>query len=397
MRINKIIFLCIITILLGGCFNYKEINDYAIVSGISIDKCEKDKYEVGIQIMNSKKDKESDNSLITFYKAKGDTIYEALEQIMLDSPKELYLGHNEVLIISEELLKEKNPLEYLDYFMRDSEVEKDSLMIISKDEKASNILKIITPLETIPSKNLKSTLAIADNFSGAIILTSADEFISELKKTGSEAILPSVIIKGKIKDGKKMDNISQSDPKTKLVFSTLGYFENNKLKGYLNKNESMGYNILSNNVKEAYINLRCDNNNYATLRIDDLKTSKKTYFKNNKPYVKITVKINANLLEYNCKGDILNNKELVNNIEKKANKKVKTLLEETHNKLYIQNKSDGLGYGNYFMKYKKRDMIKNNYNEKNILKDLNFIYDIKVNIKSSELSIKSIEEKNKYE
>ena len=34
---NSIVFIIII-FTLSGCFNYKEINDYAIVSGISIDE-----------------------------------------------------------------------------------------------------------------------------------------------------------------------------------------------------------------------------------------------------------------------------------------------------------------------------------------------------------------------
>ena len=155
-KIFKTFILVIVLFSLSGCFDYKEINEYAIVSGISIDqsKDDPDKYEVGIQIMNAKKDEESDNSLITIYKAEGNTLYQAFEKIMLDSPKELYLGHNEVVVISEELLKYRNPLDYLDYFMRDSEVEKDSLVMVAKNENAYNVLKIITPIETIPSKNL---------------------------------------------------------------------------------------------------------------------------------------------------------------------------------------------------------------------------------------------------
>ena len=93
--------------------------------------------------MNAKKDEESDSSLITFYEASGKTIYDALEKIMLDSPKELYLGHNEVVVISEELLKKENPLNYLDYFMRDPESEKDATVMVSKEKDASSILKII--------------------------------------------------------------------------------------------------------------------------------------------------------------------------------------------------------------------------------------------------------------
>ena len=75
-KMFKSFILVIILFSLSGCFNYKEINEYAIVSGISIDqsKDEPDKYEVGIQIMNAKKDEESDNSLITFYDASGTEI-----------------------------------------------------------------------------------------------------------------------------------------------------------------------------------------------------------------------------------------------------------------------------------------------------------------------------------
>ena len=70
-KITRFLLIVICIFCLSGCFDYKEINEYAIVSGISIDKCEKEncKYTIGVQIMNAKKDEESDNSLIAFYKA----------------------------------------------------------------------------------------------------------------------------------------------------------------------------------------------------------------------------------------------------------------------------------------------------------------------------------------
>ena len=199
-KITKILTLIIFIVCLSGCFNYKEINDYAIVSGVSIDidKKNEDKYKVGVQIMNAKKDKESDNSLITFYDASGNTIYQALEKIMLDSPKKLYLGHNEVVVISEKLLKKKSPIYYLDYFMRDSEAEKKSVIMVSIEENAYDILKIITPLETIPSKNLRATLSISDNFSGTLTTVTLDQFVSDISNPSVEPIIPAVSIKGKI-------------------------------------------------------------------------------------------------------------------------------------------------------------------------------------------------------
>ncbi len=391
-KIVKILIIILILISSSGCFNYKEINDYAIVSGISIDKDEEDKskYKVGIQIMNAKKDEETDTSLITFYKASGNTVYQALEKIMLDSPKELYLGHNEVLVLSEELLKNEDPLNYLDYFMRDAEIEKDSLVMVSMKDKAYNILKVITPLETIPSTNLKSTLNIADNFSGTLTIITIDQFISDLINEGAEPIIPMVKITGDIKDGEKMDNITESDPSAKLKFDALAYFENNKLKGYLSNDESTGYNFLAKTQKETYINIKCDDQNYATTRIKDAKIKEELSFKNNKPYVNINIDAEADLLECNCSADFINNEKSIKQLEKKLSKKIKTLVTKASNKLYKDNNSDTLKYGKKFYEEKYKEMKKLGYTKKMISEDIKFNFKVKAQIKSTELSIKSI-------
>lgn len=399
-KIFKITVFMIILFTLSGCFNYKEINDYAIVSGISIDENKEksvDKYKVGIQIMNAKKDEEIDSSLITFYEASGKTIYDALEKIMLDSPKELYLGHNEVIVISEDLLKKENPLNYLDYFMRDPESEKDAVVMISKEKNASNILKIITPLETLPSKNLRSTLTVADNFSGILTFVTIDEFISDLSNPNTEAIIPSVKVDGKINKGEKMDNIKESDPNAKLTYDTLGYFKNNKLKGYLSTNESVGYNFLANLPKEAYINVKCDNNNFATLRITNNKFKEHFYYENDKPVVKINIKVKADLLECNCKNDFLSKNDSIKKIEKKAEKRIKKLMNEALDKLYKNEKTDVLKYGERFYARKYKETKKLGYKNKDILDKISFKINTNVQIKSTLLSIKSVRRENNYE
>lgn len=391
----KFITIFISIILLSGCQNYQEINNYAIVSGISIDKSnEENKYTVGIQIMNAKKDEESDNSLITFYKSDGNTIYEALQRITLDSPKELYLGHNEVVVISEDLLKEKDPLNYLDYFMRDSKIEKDSLVMIAKDDKAYEILKIITPLETIPSRNLKSTLSVADSFSGILTIVTIDEFISDLSNKGKEAVLPSVSITGKKKDGDKMENIAESDPEAKLEFKTLGFFKNNKLVDYLTKDESVGYNFLSNTQNQTYVNLKCDDTNYASIKISKSKTEDKLSFKANEPAVKIISNIQATLLEYNCKADFIKDEDYIKDLEKKAASKIKKLMQKTTDKLYKENKTDALKYGTKFYEKKYKQMKKLGYKKNTIANDITFTFKVKVDITSTELSIRSVKENN---
>lgn len=399
MKIIKTFIFVIIIFSLTGCFDYKEINDYAIVSAISIDKSSKEnkKYTIGIQIMNAKKDEESDTSSIAFYKSDGDTIYEGLEQILLDLPKELYLGHNEVLILGEDLLKEECALNFLDYFLRDSEVEKDSLVIVAKEEKAYNILKIITPLEAIPSRNLKETIKIADNFRGTLSSVTLDEFIASLSNNGEEPVLPSVKISGNIKKGEKNENISQSNPSAKLKLDKTAYFENGKLKGYFTKEEEQGYKILSDTANGTYINVLCDKKNYATIRIKNGNTKEELSFKDNKPFVKLNTNISGMLLEYNCKADFLKNEKHIKRLEKSANKKISKLTNKAIKKLYKDNSSDALKLGEKFYSIKSNELKKYNIKENDVKNIVKFKVKPKVIINRIGLSIKSVKEVSAHE
>ena len=91
---KKFILILTFLFLLGGCYDYKELNDYSIVTGISIDKIE-DKYEISVLISNSSKsstETDSKESNVVVYTGKGTTLYSAFKDIGLISPKEIYIG-----------------------------------------------------------------------------------------------------------------------------------------------------------------------------------------------------------------------------------------------------------------------------------------------------------------
>ena len=398
-NIIRYILLFFILIIISGCYNYKEINEYAVVSAISIDKSDKKnkKYTVGIQIMNAKKDEETEESSIAFYKTDGNTINECIQKMIISLPKELYLGHNEVILLGEELLKKESPLNYLDYFMRNSDVEKDSLVIIARDEKAYNILKVITPLETIPSRNLKETIKVVDDYKGTLSTVTLDEFIENLSNNKKDAILPSFKLIGSKKEGKDTKNISKSDPDTKLKLSNLGFFEKEKLKGYLNDDEQQGYKMMSSTSNGTYLNVKCDKNNYASIKIIKTKNKEKLLFKNKKPYFISSINITGKLVEYNCKADFLKSKKYIKKLENDANKKVKKIINRSINKLYHENKSDVFMIGEKFYSRKYRDLKKYNINKNKIKNIVKFSINPNIKINRIGLSIKSVKEVKKDE
>ena len=104
---KKIIFSLFILLCIAGCWNYKELNEYSIVTGISIDKIDSG-YKVSVLISNVPKgnngtDNSSSNSEIVVYEGDGESIYEAIKNIGLISPKELYLNSFYILVRSDEV------------------------------------------------------------------------------------------------------------------------------------------------------------------------------------------------------------------------------------------------------------------------------------------------------
>ena len=138
----KKIFIIFIILLLSGCYNYRELNTLDIASSIGIDK--KDNlYDVTIQVLNGKQSEDSEDSQIVVYSATGKTINEALRNIYKKTSRDLYRGHINNLILSEEVAKE-SIINTVDMFQRYTDIRDELNIIIVKNETAKNTLKILT-------------------------------------------------------------------------------------------------------------------------------------------------------------------------------------------------------------------------------------------------------------
>lgn len=364
----KKILIILFVFLFTGCFNYGELNKMAIVTSIGIDKV-KDKYLVSVQVINAKKDNEK-GSNITVYTQKGNTIFEALRKTTLKSPKKLYGGHMEKLVLSKEVA-EDGIINIIDSFERISEIKNEFNIIILDNGKAYNLLKILTTSENIPAEYVKHTIDTASKYTSLTYSTKLDEFLSLYLKKGIDPVIPLIKVNNFNKDGTTLENINTSFPISKIfTIEKIGLTKDGRLIDYLNKNEIIGYNFLKKGKNKTIISLKCDNKNYISLTLSN-KTKYKIKKENNKYYVLYTLNINGTVNEYNCNKN-LNDKDNLKEIEKKANKRIDKYLKETINK---QNNSNSkfLGLENliYLNNYKynnEKIIVKTNINLK--IKDI---------------------------
>lgn len=327
-----IIITLFILLISSGCYNYKEINDMAIVSSIGIDKDNKnDKYIVSAQIMNSKESEDSEDSQITVYTKEGDTVHEALRNITLKSPRKLYGNHLSKIVLSEEVAKEGID-NILDIFNRITEVRNEFIITIVKEDKASDVLKVLTTTESIPAEYVKLSLKIADKTSGLTYATKLDEFISLYLKKGIDPVVPVLKIDKKEKKGTTINNITTTNPISKIVIEDLAVTNKGKLETYLKNEEVIGYNFLRNQIQKMIIPVKCDDeNNYASILILKNKTKSNAAKKDNKYIIKFNINSEAIITEYNCKKDLTDEK-VIKELEKDTEKKIKRYIKKSLNK-----------------------------------------------------------------
>ena len=368
----KKLLLSLITLLIifltSGCYNYKEINQMAITSSIGIDKDKtKNEYIVSAQIMNSKESEESEDSQITVYSRKGKTIHEALRDLTLKSPRRLYGNHLSKIVLSEEVASE-GIQNILDIFNRVTEVRNEFVITIVKDDKASDVLKVLTSTETIPAEYVKLSLKSADNNSGLTYTTKLDEFVSLYLKKGIDPTVPVLKIDKKSKKGKTVDNITTTDPISKIVIDSLAVTNEGKFESFLKKDEIIGYNYLRNQIQKMVIPVKCDDKNYASVSVQSNKTKSKIKKENNKYTVTFYINVNAIITEYNCSKKLTKTKTL-ESLKKGSEKKIKSYIKKAINK---QKNTKGKFLGIERLIYLDYPKYKN--------EDYNIKYNVNVNI-----------------
>lgn len=328
----KKILIIIFIFILTGCWNYKELNNCAIVTGMAID-CDENNYIVSLLFSNSTKEGKNTSML----SGEGETIHEAIKKISLSVPKELYISHLSCIIISDDVAK-KGITPVLDYLLREPESNQNFNLIISKDFKAQDILSVITPLSDYPSQNINSTIKVSEKEQARVIKSNFNQFISTLLNPGINPVANSITL---------------IDDKKNTKIDNLAIFKKDRLIDWATTDESIGINMLKGNVKNLYTNININDTNIV---ITCTKYKIKKEYKNNKFIVNIYCE--GGIKEIDNKINI-KDKKILDEIEKETIKELKEYTDSAIIK--SQNlKDDILGYGNYIYKHNRKSFEKIN-------------------------------------
>lgn len=366
---NKIIILILISVFTIGC-SYKEIDELSIVSAIGIDYIN-NKYVVTVEVMDLEKENDDTNKSSLLYTSSGLSISDALKNIHLEYPDTLYLGHTELIVIGQSIIKSNNIDKIFDFFLRDPEARTDCLILGSNDNDAKDIINSNDNNTTsFPSKDLISSIKNSKEITGYVVEQSLENFIIDYYEEGINPVITNVTLNN-----------------NNTLLEGIIVFKKNKYIDKLDYNNSFIYNLINNNYETALINIEYDNSNI------DLEISSKTD-------IKLNIKDNQLIYDINIFIEALVS-ELHTNIDFNTDKGYKTIEDITNN--YIKEKTNDLinysidnnvdlfGLKNILYKYKYREYKK--YKDNNLYN----ISKININVNTSVYRYGNISKGDDYE
>ncbi len=344
---KKIIFLIVLIMLGSGCYDYVEINDLALVTGLSVDYSEGE-FKVAFEILTTKnKEKESDSNEVYFAKGYGDTFADAFYNTALSVAKTPYLAHLKVVIVSEETAKYYLE-DMIDFLLRDNNIRGIFYLTVAKDVSAYEIISNANESNPVVSNTIAKML----------------EDTTYLNNIASDANFENLmaIVLDEHQDG-YLSSIEIENGTIKL--GPLGVLEKYQFKGYLTNEESATFNLIKGTSKEYHFKVNCPNSEEQFITFTT--TGKQdSDFKIDNLVVKLSMNVELRIIESHCNLDFKDT-TTYEVLETLASDELKEKVKEVVKKSKSYN-SDILKIGNLYYQ-KTKDTID--------FKTLDYLYNIK--------------------
>lgn len=338
-------------IFLSGCWSQNELNELAIISATSIDKNEEGQYVKTIQLINPMNvagglqgGGGGQSPAVTVYTATGDSVLEAHFKASAKISRKLYHAHANLIVLSEEVVREDGLEAVLDAFERDPEIRSTARVVIAHNTKAGDLLKSLTAVDKIPADKVIGTLEVTEKLRGENMEMTLQDVIKALTSEGKEPVISGFSMNGDIEQGKKMENVQQSELDTTLEADGLAIFKEGKLIDWYQDDMAKGVIWILDKIKQTDLELDRDGKeNGIVYNVIRQKTKVSADTKNDIPTITINVRAEGDIRELRTSVNLVDPKVILE-IEKELEKKIKTLLEETV-KRSQQNRTDIFGFG----------------------------------------------------
>lgn len=294
-----LILMIMFLILNTGCWDRRELDNRAIVSGMALDSTKKGREVlVSAQIIDPSKAKgpQSDGGggggkPFIMVDSQAATVFDAIRNMTHSSSRKLFFPNSQVIIYGEDLARD-GIKDYFDMFTRDYEIRETNWILVSEG-KAADVLSTQTEISSISGFYIADLINERGSSSQAVAVNTAE--LSRMIQSKSTAPVTSYI------RTKKQGN------KTRFFLTGTAVFNHDlKMTGKLNEEETRGLLWVLGKVESGIIVVESPRGegNYS---LEILKSSGQIVpdFKDGKPVITVKIKADSNLGESSRPEDLM--------------------------------------------------------------------------------------------
>ncbi|TCU79098.1 spore germination protein KC [Tissierella praeacuta] len=375
--------LILMAILLTGCWNYREIDKLALVSGLAVDKNGLNKgYEVTAEIVSiSTSSTKEPNFHSTKIQSKGESIFDCMRNMINVSAKQLFWSHAAILIVSEDVAKE-SILPVLDWITRDSEPRLTLYVLVSKEKTAKEILNSKSLSTEIRSFEVEDMI-ISNKRLSKVPNIQVYQLLNDVSTAGIYPVLPTA-------------ELVYNGNKETMALSGGAILNNDKLVDYMDFEDVNNYLFIRDQIKGGIINTTLINNgsiDNIALEIFKNKTKINPIISNEEISMNIKITTEVSIAESSASINALNKMD-IEKLEIVAEKTLKDNILKTIARAQNDFELDIFGFGNLVkekMPHVWKD-IENNWDE--IFKGLKINLDVDINVRGSGHLLRSVKSNN---
>lgn len=332
-----VLVLCLLLLLVApGCSRVNQLNERLIVNGIGVD-IEDGAYVVTTHVFDAEKasagGEQSQDVVVAT--GRGRSVLDAFHSIILQSGKEPLYSQNLILIVGEEAAQ-KGLNNIIDFFIRYYESRSSVALFVAKGMSAREIMNCRYEGDLITAKaieNLALSGQIATEESRSNILS----LVNRMQDRSSDGYMIA------------LDMYEDSDENCILYADGIGVLKDDKLAGYLTFEETIGFLLMTGDAENAIIVVPIEGVGNVSFSITKADSTIEAKVENDLPVYDISIHADLNLYEIDGNLHQRYSLEVIDVMEKAAEKAISDLCTQTAEKVIGEYQSDIFRFGRRLM------------------------------------------------
>ncbi len=258
-----------------GCWDHIEAERLGIIGIIALDQAPEGRLRVTVQIINPKAlagggqtgGAGGVSGAARPYRnvsAEGNTIIECIRLLSLHAPYRLFFAHNQTILISEELARNRDIETIVDFFDRNQQFRRNNYVLVSRSD-ISSVMGL--PGETqVPATQRIPSILRQQYVSSFYPNVKLGDFLENLECDGRDVYAMGIQIEPNEAEVREQlaggSDSDSEDPRTKTIGKLVkvggtAVFRGNRMAGWLNERESRGLLWVNGQVKGGIITVPC--------------------------------------------------------------------------------------------------------------------------------------------